>query len=344
MSRIKENGNSGVVYLDENRCDPSFRLYNSRNEERAFLIDIKGKVIHQWEYPQGKSWHYSDIMSNGNLIAIVKDYMILELDRESNLVWNCETRAHHDFARLRNGNTLVLSRSKNTNENIWAGKEVSYDYISEKTPDNKEVWKWEIEDHVEELAEMVDLIYPNEFEFNDWPHINTIEVLPENCSGSKNNSFKKGNLLMCGRHINTIWTVDRSSGEIVWTWGTDELLGPHMPTMLSSGNILIYDNGDHTDQLSRSYTRILELDPIREEIVWEYKEDPPEEFFSPRRGSNQRLPNGNTLISESDSGRLFEVTPDGDIVWEFINPDHMEGNPAPIYRVMGYPKEEINFK
>jgi hypothetical protein len=32
------------------------------------------------------------------------------------------------------------------------------------------------------------------------------------------------------------------------------------------------------------------------------------------------LPNGNTLITESDGGRLFEVTADGQIVWEFVNP------------------------
>jgi hypothetical protein len=38
------------------------------------------------------------------------------------------------------------------------------------------------------------------------------------------------------------------------------------------------------------------------------------------RASQERLPNGNTLITEAAGGRLLEVTPDGRIVWEFINP------------------------
>jgi hypothetical protein len=38
-----------------------------------------------------------------------------------------------------------------------------------------------------------------------------------------------------------------------------------------------------------------------------------------------RLPNGNTFIDEGQSGRLFQVTPDGDIVWEYVNPYHKVG-------------------
>jgi hypothetical protein len=107
--------------------------------------------------------------------------------------------------------------------------------------------------------------------------------------------------------------------------------------MLENGNLLIYDNGT-----ARRYTRILELDPRTEEIVWEYRADPPEKFFSPTRGSNQRLPNGNTFIAESDSGRLFEVTPEGEMVWEFLNPDLTKaGKRMPLYRSMRYSPELV---
>jgi hypothetical protein len=43
-------------------------------------------------------------------------------------------------------------------------------------------------------------------------------------------------------------------------------------------------------------------------------------FFSAFRGSVQRLPSGNTLIAEAEWGRIFEVKPNGRIVWEYINP------------------------
>ena len=44
-------------------------------------------------------------------------------------------------------------------------------------------------------------------------------------------------------------------------------------------------------------------------------------FNSPYIAGSQRLPNGNTFICEGGTGRLFEVTKSGEIVWEFVNPD-----------------------
>jgi len=102
-----------------------------------------------------------------------------------------------------------------------------------------------------------------------------------------------------------------------------------MPTLLENGNILIYDNG-----ANRSYSRIVEFNPISESIEWEYKANPPQQFYSKLRGSNQRLPNGNTLICDSENGRAFEVTKDKEIVWEFYNPEIQKGKRKLIYRMM----------
>ncbi|MFH3639540.1 ArsR family transcriptional regulator, partial [Acinetobacter baumannii] len=43
-------------------------------------------------------------------------------------------------------------------------------------------------------------------------------------------------------------------------------------------------------------------------------------FYSPYISNMQRLENGNTLINEGSNGRIFEVTRDHDIVWEYISP------------------------
>jgi hypothetical protein len=50
------------------------------------------------------------------------------------------------------------------------------------------------------------------------------------------------------------------------------------------------------------------------------------------RSAQERLPNGNTLVTESDGGRLFELTPGGEIVWEYINPERggADGELIPI--------------
>jgi len=333
---------AGVTLLKRDKCDHGYRLYSSRGTEAAHIIDLDGREIHRWSYPQGGTWHYAEMQPNGNLIAIIKDVMILELDWHSNLVWKCRMRAHHDFARLPNGNTLVVSRRRLTNP--WTGKgKLTCDILVELTPDNKTVWEWKVEEHAGELAERVDLIMPPSPKFGDWPHVNTIEVLPDNPTAKKDPRFRAGNLLICGRHIDTIWVVDRKTDKIVWAWGPGELLGPHMPTMLPNGNILVYDNGHNVSRRIRGYTRVVELEPISGKIVWEYKADPPKSFYSPARGSNQRLPNGNTFIAESDPGRCFEVTPRGEIVWEFLTPDlHRNGSRMALYRTVHYPRALVD--
>ncbi|MBD3267235.1 PQQ-binding-like beta-propeller repeat protein [bacterium] len=324
----------GVTLLNREKCDPGYRLYSSRQTEVAHLIDIDGTEVHQWNYPQGYSWHYAHMLPNGHLVAIVKDYMILELDWHGNLVWKFETRAHHDFDRLLNGNTIVVSRRKEKYEPINPEKELSYDILYEVTPKNKIVWEWKVEEHLDELQKHAELILPCTM-FNDWPHINTCEILPHSPTAMKDSRFKKDNLLLCGRHIDTIFIIDRPSDKIVWAWGPGEILGPHMPTMLPNGNILLYDNGKNRSRKKRKYTRVLELDPLAKKIVWEYQS--PNNFYSPSRGSNQRLPNGNTLIAESDSGRLLEVTKSGELVWEFLNPDKQ-----PLYRTIRYSRELVD--
>ena len=132
--------------------------------------------------------------------------------------------------------------------------------------------------------------------------------------------------------------LDKQTKEIVWTWGPGEISVQHMPRMLESGNILIFDNGKHV----RDYSRVIELDPAKKEIVWAYKANPPESFFSPECGSAQRLQNGNTLIMESNNGRAFEVTADGEIVWQWYNPKIKDGKRKTVYRMIRESRERIN--
>ena len=65
---------------------------------------------------------------------------------------------------------------------------------------------------------------------------------------------------------------------------------------------------------------VLEFNPGSRNIQWSYRGTKESPFYTPTCGSCQRLRNGNTLITESDPGRAFEVTPDKKIVWEYINP------------------------
>lgn len=331
---------SGVTIHQPDRCHRGYILYSSRHTEAAHLIDMNGQEVHAWSYPQGQTWHYAEMLPNGHLLAIIKELegqfpgMILELDWDSKLVWKADVPAHHDFDRLPNGNTLVVCREYVADETLRPG-DLKSDYLIEITPEGEVVWEWHAHEHVGEIGELVPVKLP--LQHRDWAHTNTVEALPPNPAGQDDPRFKPGNVLFSARNIDTIGVIEKNTGQVVWAWGPGVLDRQHMPTMLASGHILVYDNGT-----GRRYTRILEMDPLTGEIVWEYKADPPDSFFSPTRGSNQRLPNGNTLIAESDNGRLFQVTPEGEAVWEFLNPDLTgRGRRQPLYRAITYSPELV---
>ena len=112
--------------------------------------------------------------------------------------------------------------------------------------------------------------------------------------------------------------------------------GQHKPHMLPSGRILLFDNGT-----LRGYSRVIEVDPLTETIEWEYVADPPTSFFSPYISGAQRLPNGNTLICEGSKQRLFEVTHEGEVVWDFINPHVPADSRGAVYRCLRYAEEYV---
>jgi hypothetical protein len=156
-------------------------------------------------------------------------------------------------------------------------------------------------------------------------HMNTIEILSKNIEGIS----KNGDFLVCVRNIDLIAIIDRAGEKILWSWGQRILDKPHQPTLLDNGNILIFDNGK-----KRKYSRIIELNPKTKRIVWEYSKKN-KSFFTSDRGGNQQLPNGNILITESDKGRVFEITKEGTTVWEWLNPHFNEekNRRAVLYRM-----------
>jgi len=126
--------------------------------------------------------------------------------------------------------------------------------------------------------------------------------------------FKAGNFMISVREIGVVAIIDPESEKVVWAL-SGMWRAQHQPTLLDNGNLLVFDNQGHDGQ-----SKVVELDPLTQQVVWEYADSPSAPFYSETCGASQRLENGNTLITESDNGRVFEVTADGTIVWEFRNP------------------------
>ena len=92
---------------------------------------------------------------------------------------------------------------------------------------------------------------------------------------------------------------------------------------------------------------MIEVNPTNNQIVWKYQEASADNFYSSRISNAQRLPNGNTLINEGLFGRFFEVTPAGEVVWEYVNPYFVPASRPPraqtnsVFRVYRYTQEEV---
>lgn len=361
---VAPDDKAGVTLHDRSRACPGYNLYVSWTEPEASLIAMDGTVVHRWQDPDQKrgGWHHAIVLDDGSLALIVKYRQVKVLDWESNTLWETQVTAHHEVTRSADGSFYVAARELKN----YRGLKVRFAAIVRIGEGGEILEEWSTYEHLEEIKARFDQqafldtilesldasgLEPGHFDslgirvevkeemgvdIYDYFHLNTISIIPETRLAGQDPVFEPGNLLICFRNVNQIAILDGETKEILWVWGQGELQWPHHPTMLDNGRILVYDNG-----VDRGYSRVLEVDPVSDSIVWEYAADPPEDFYSRFKGSCQRLSNGNTLICESEQGRCFEVTPDGDIVWEWINPAVKKGERVQVYRMMRYSPEHI---
>ncbi len=330
---------TGLRHYEPDRCYSGYTLFAPDHGERVYLIDLTGAIVHEWRVP---NVHFAMLLDNHHLLhdtQFADDHPpgVRECDWEGNEVWFYECPVHHDAQRLANGNTILLAHETVTNLAVYRGTITKNTKVVEVTADGELVWEWHSDRHIDELKRLVGVNFPRRQ--MDWTHTNAVQSLPDTPAGRRDERFKAGNVLISHRNLSTIAVIARESGQIVWAWGPGDLDYQHMPIMLPSGNILIFDNGPH-----RRYSRVVELDPLAGRIVWQFTDDPPEAMHAGYLSGAQRLPNGNTFICAGGTkdGRLLEVTSSGDVVWDFRNPwaARAKGR-TKVYRAYRYAAEFI---
>jgi len=186
----------------------------------------------------------------------------------------------------------------------------------------KVLWKWSANDHLDPNTDIIGPLYKRE----EWLHSNGLAVLAN------------GDIALAARHTDSLFIIEKQTGKIRFRWGNAAYLdaktqaiemragastmgGPHDVRQIpngwpGAGHLTCYDNGLYT-----AASRAVEIDPQSGKQVWQSSQPGIGRMhFSPFAGSAQRLPNGNTLLCEGANGRLFQTTPRGEIVWEYVNP------------------------
>jgi hypothetical protein len=268
--------------------------------------------------------------------------------------------------------TLILTHTNHINSNV-ADVMLEDDRLIEVSWDGKIVWEWRASDHIEELGFAADArdVIRRGVGFNkaraslDWLHVNSATYLgPNQWFDGGDARFAPNHVIISSRQASLLAIIGRD-GKIVWQLGPDfrkseelrkigQIIGQHhahfIPKGLpGAGNVLVFDNGgasgygfdtpiapDGTGALARATSRVLEINPVTLELVWSYAAAG---FFSTNISGAQRLANGNTLITAGAPGRIFEVTSDGDIVWEYMYPVFNPRNA--VYRAYRVPYEWI---
>ena len=191
----------------------------------------------------------------------------------------------------------------------------------------------------------------------NWLHINSIQY-NEDLDQIILSSRRLSEVYIIDHSTTTLESSSHSGGiygkggDFLFRWGNPEsydkgtaadqtLFSQHYPHWIpngltDAGKIMVFNNGN-----SLGYSTVDIFNPTQtapgiyvynattgfgpSSVEWSYQDPVPTDFFSAILSSGQRLPNGNTLICDGDSGYFFEITPSNDIVWEYVNPDATNG-------------------
>ena len=304
-----------------------FKFGKNGGKRPAKLVGVGPRGNVEWVHHSAAKydvvWGYDvDPMANGNVFvtATVKGHktLVYELNpRTQERVWSktFDVADTHDADLINNGTAIAVANMRNYHPSNRTNDDRVFVY--NRTTQNI-TWQWRFDDHYD----------PKNLEENythDWTHLNDVDKVGED------------RFLLSPRNFDQAIVVDRSSNEIVMKLGEDGkkniLNEQHNPDFLRSENgtptILVADSENgriveyaNPDGVSGSEASGGSSDSSDGDLkngqgwnrVWTLKGD----LKWPRDAD--RLPNGNTLVSDSSHNRVVEVTPKGDIVWEFYAP------------------------
>jgi hypothetical protein len=334
----------GVTVNDKGRAEPGATLYTSSHEPAAFLISDTGEVLHEWKRPFSEVWHEgaavkhpqpdkfvymrrARLTEDGGLLAIYEGagdtpygYGMVKLDKDSNIEWTYLEHTHHDFDVAPDGTIYVLTHEivdEPLPQLDHLASPRMEDYLAVLSPEGKELRKIPLLPTIDKTPYRQLFYTVSSWSLGDPLHTNAVHfITPKDAENFTQG--KAGQVLISFRELNAVGVLDLDEEKLAWAvkgyW-----TGQHDPQILENGNILLFDNNGNLSP-DNGGSRVIEFDPENLAIAWQYTGTKETPLYSPIRSEIQRLPNGNTLITEASAGRIVEVTPDKQVVWEYINP------------------------
>ena len=338
-----ERRNLGVTYYNEEKSARGFTLFAPQTGNgRVVLINMHGDVEHEWNLPI-RPGRDAVILNHGNLgyngsheksAELYSAWDIwhgghfMEVTPGGDIVWEYEDIFHHHDAQwLPNGHILYAAAAPidvkdgkglfNSKVPLEMQQRPFSDVVREVNRKGEVVWEWNAIEHlsVEDYPIHECFNIDNAKERLHWPMINGVH--------------QHGKLVYLSlRTTSGIIAVNKETKNIEWELKYPFVAQQHDPSITPDETLICFDNGNIRPS-SIHHSRIVEYDIKTKELVWSYADEMPPAFFSPYMGSVQRLWNDNTMICESAFGRIFEVTPEGETVWEYVIPDFAE-YPEPL--------------
>jgi hypothetical protein len=331
----------GVVQHDPQRVAPGLNLITSGHGPVALLMSLDGEVVHEWradfaqvfpdhpraeraKEPRRNFWRAAWLLPNGDLLVIWELFGLFKLDRDSRVLWAVPEPAHHALQLTESGEIVHL-QAKRKRISELAGKLAVEDYIVVRDGEGRELRRVAVSDALSNVhwPRLRKVFWDrskergyglDEKSIYDPFHTNSLWLLSSAEAARLGDPFRVGDALVSMSMLDTIAIIDMEKGMTRWSQQ-----GPfgmqHGPRITLDGNIVLFNNFLAADRSS-----VLTIDPRARRVVREYTGPAAEPLHSRRSGRVQVLPNGNTLVIETDRGRALELAEDGDVVWEYRSP------------------------
>jgi hypothetical protein len=321
------------------------------------IIDMEGKELHKWTIDYFKYWkddkHLKDYQSpksifnthsmglhlykDGSILVNISYKGLIKLDYCSNLIWKINKPTHHSITV--DGDSIWVPSGRPVEDtpdqffiNIeykkqLKSKEIDNQKFSSSLYDNTTLQISSDGKIISEFS-IIESLYDSNLEFplyighllhsHDPIHINDIEIVTKELS-KKIKNVNPGDLLVSVRNMSMLIILDRVNGKMKWYH-----IGPwvlqHDPDITREGNITVFNNSRKGSYINRPKgSSIIDFNPKDNSHFVKFPKNNRTTFYTKWMGSHQLLPNNNILISESYRGRVLEVTPSGELAWEYIS-------------------------